>query len=138
MTKPAKHQNMGPMRRFLKDAEGSSTVESLFWVPVFAFILILIVDTSFIFYGRTQVLRIMQDNNRSFSIGRLTTTSQLTDAIEAEMANLSDRAIITASVSAGIVTTRSEFPATDLMAVGSLSALSGITMTVVSKQYVEQ
>ena len=125
------------LKRFARDTSGSASIESLFWIPIFTFILILIVDTSFIFFGRTQVLRIVQDNNRAFSVGRITSTDDLEDAIIAELLTLTPNAAVTSSVSNGIVTTLAVFPAVDLMAEGTMGAFIDVTMAVSSNQYVE-
>lgn len=125
------------IRGFCKDASGSASVESLFWIPIFVFMLVLIVDASFVFHGRTQALRTLQDTNRSFSVGRLTTTAQVKQAVIADLAKFTTRATVTSSITSGIITTQVSFPAIDLMSVGAIDALSGITVKVISKQYVE-
>ncbi|MDG1377395.1 MAG: hypothetical protein P8P56_10330, partial [Yoonia sp.] len=99
--------------------------------------IVLIVDASFVFHGRTQALRTLQDTNRSFSVGRLTSTVQVQDAVIAELAKFTTRATVTSSITSGIITTQVSFPAIDLMSVGAIDALSGVTVSVISKQYVE-
>jgi Flp pilus assembly protein TadG len=125
------------LKRLVKSESGNASIESLFWIPIFVFILVLIVDASFVFHGKTQALKIIQDNNRAYSVGRLTTPAELEQAVAAEIARLSPNATISSSLTSGIATTTVSFPAIDMMSVGSIEALQRITISVVSKQYVE-
>lgn len=125
------------LKRLVKSESGNASIESLFWIPIFVFMLVLIVDASFVFHGKTQALRIIQDNNRAYSVGRLTTPAELEQAVAAEIVRISPNATISSSVTSGIVTTTVSFPAIDMMSVGSIEALQRITISVVSKQYVE-
>lgn len=125
------------LRGFRKDTSGTASIESLIWIPIFVFILVLIADASFIFHGRTQALRILQDSNRAYSVGRFSTTGEVKAAALDEISKYTSNATVETTVSSGIITSTMTFPATDLMAIGKLDALKNITVTVVSKQYVE-
>lgn len=41
--------------RFNDDDSGAATIESLLWIPMFVFILVLITDVSFILFGRVLI-----------------------------------------------------------------------------------
>lgn len=101
------------------------------------FMLVMIVDASFVFHGKTQALRALQDSNRAFAVGRFATTSELKAAALVELNKFSPNASVTSTTNAGIVTTVATFPAKDLMSIGSISAISDVNVTVVSKQYIE-
>lgn len=54
--------------RFRDDERGVATIESLLWMPLFFFLFILIVDISLVFYGKSEVLRFVQNENRTLSV----------------------------------------------------------------------
>ena len=49
----------GWLSRFRRDEEGSATIEAVLWIPMFMFLTVLIADTSFIFFGRAQAMRLI-------------------------------------------------------------------------------
>ncbi len=63
------------LRRFLVDERGSATMEFVLWVPVFALILIVLVDATFVYLSFTQMLNASRDAARRASLGELSCTS---------------------------------------------------------------
>lgn len=57
--------------RFLKDERGSFTIEFVLWVPLFAFLLMLASDASFMYLTLTRMENAARDAVRQVSIGRL-------------------------------------------------------------------
>ena len=124
--------------RFRNDESGSGTVEALFWFPLFVLIFVMIADTSLLFYGKAQALRVMQDGNRALSVGRLSSTDETRDFITAQLASLSEHVEVTTEVDNGLVISTVVMPSTDLMAVGSVPGFSRINISVTSQHFLEQ
>jgi len=53
------------VKQLRKDEDGFATLEALIWIPIFVFFLVFILDTTFIFFGKAQALRFIQDGNRA-------------------------------------------------------------------------
>lgn len=75
-TAPEKKSNF--LVRFFRSESGSYTIESVIWLPIYVFILALMMNVSMVFFNESQLLRVVQDGNRSFAVGRITTL----DAVE--------------------------------------------------------
>jgi Flp pilus assembly protein TadG len=57
--------------RFLRDERGSFTIEFVLWVPLFAFLLMVASDASFMYLTVTRMENAARDAVRQVSIGRL-------------------------------------------------------------------
>lgn len=62
------------LRKFRAREDGSSTIEFVMWMPLLAFILFLVVDTSLVFVGQTNLLKVTADVSRQLSVGALNDT----------------------------------------------------------------
>jgi Flp pilus assembly protein TadG len=122
---------------FFRNREGNGSVEFVILLPAFILLLSLVTDVALIFHGQARTLRILQDANRGFSIGWLTTEAETTDYIQAALANISPGAIVTTSVDAGVIKSSATIPASDLDALGFLTALADASFTVRSEHVVE-
>lgn len=60
------------LRRFRRSEDGSFTIETVIWMPIFAILLAIVMNLSMVFYYESQMLRISQDAVRAFSLGRFT------------------------------------------------------------------
>ncbi len=58
------------LREFWRKEDGSFTLEFVIWMPIFAFLLAVVMNLSMVFYYESQMLRISQDATRAFSLGR--------------------------------------------------------------------
>lgn len=127
------------LHRFRKDEEGSSTLETVIWMPVFALVLAVVTNISLVFFQESQMLRVAHDANRAFSIGRMSGTSEAEAYVANNLAHLgSDDLTVNSSYSGGYITTRIQVPAVDLMPITFMrSKFSGMTITVSSSQVVE-
>ena len=123
--------------RFVRDESGSATIESLLWLTVFFGLLILASDASLAFYGKAQALRIMQNGNRAFALGRLATTAATESWIETQFDALSPNAAATTTVNNGLVSTTMAIPASELVLFQSLNVARGWTITVRSQHFIE-
>jgi Flp pilus assembly protein TadG len=126
------------LTRFKEDERGVATIESLLWMPLFFYLFILITDVSFIFYGKAQGLRAVQDGNRAYS----TNLMDLETAQERIRSRLNSfapgsEAVMAYSDATGLVTTRATIPASSLMAVGSIPNFLNLDVVIVEAHYRE-
>lgn len=124
------HLNSKEKHDFSCDEDGSATAEAVIWMPVFILLLGLIVDTSMILSGQAQALRVIQDANRSLSIGRIMTTSDAESFILDNLITLSPRVTVSTKVIDGMIISTAIIPASDLGSVGILPAFESIDIHV--------
>lgn len=125
--------------RFLKSQSGNITIEGVLWLPVYAFFLTLIVDTSLMLNGQAQARRAIQDLNRLASTGYYRQETEIEDRGRAALRHLS-RSVIVDSVidtSNRTVLTIARIPAGDLAAIGLISSLTKIQISVSAKHVIE-
>jgi Flp pilus assembly protein TadG len=123
--------------RFRDDERGVATVESLLWMPIFFYLFILITDVSFIFYGKAQALRIVQDGNRAYSVDGFPTNAAASAYIQGQLRQFAPTATATTTTSGGIISTTATVPANDLMAVGAIPQFVGLVVNITAQQYQE-
>ena len=126
------------LERFLRDDDGSFTIEAVIWMPIFAIILALIFNISMVFFTESQLLRIVQDANRAFSLGRLDDTTATENYITNALAYLDTTVAVTTTLDGGIISTVLNVPAVDLMPMSFMrDQFRDIAITVRSQQLVE-
>lgn len=99
-------------------------------MPIFVAILGLVADASIAFNRQALALRVVQDANRSLSVGRFTTREQAEDFIVARVRGFSPNATAETTVSAGIINSTVRLPAQDLRAIGLIPLLNGLALNV--------
>ena len=125
------------MKRFIKQSGGTATVETVLWFPLIIAIFGLMLDVAMIFHGQAKVLRIVQDANREFSIGRITTTASTETTIENNLTALGITATATTTQVAGTAFTVVDVPANQLQVLGYFSAFSGLSIQVADEYLIE-
>lgn len=128
----------GWLKQFHNDERGSATIESLIWIPIFVYLLVLIADVSLVFYGKAQALRIIQDGNRALSVRYLDTTDDAEEFVLAGLASYTDNATVNTSITDGIITTVAAVPARDLMSIGSIPGFNNTTLSISAQHFLEQ
>ena len=132
----------GWVKRFAQDDRGSATIESLLWFPLFVYLLVLITDVSFIFYGKAQALRIVQDGNRAYSLRYpgVTTRQEAEAAIEAGLQRYDPTADATTTFDSGsgLISTVAVLNASELMAVGSIPGFGDFQFEIEAQHFQEQ
>ncbi len=131
------------MRRFNTDEDGSYTIEFVIWMPIFAILLAIVMNLSMIFYYESQMLRVVQDATRAFSLGRFIVTQDTPPAdVQAEQYILSNLAFTGADLDVdvrtggGVVQTVVSTNAAELMPFRLMrGAFDGIPIGV-STQYI--
>lgn len=126
------------IRKFREEDEGSAAVETLLWVPLLTFLMVMIVDASFIFHGKSQTLQIVQNANRAFSVGNLVSTEQVVAQVTEDLKRFTDRPEVTAELIDDVLRTTVRVPGNDLMSVGSIPGLKNLRIGVMAQHYVEQ
>lgn len=131
--------NRTAWRRFLRDDRGSFTVEALIWLPIFVVVLCMTADTAMIYSKQSQVMRVVQDANRAYAIGRFADGTATQNYILNLVRPMSPTATAVSSFDAtsGIITTTVTMPARELMATGMLPMLRSTSVRVVLQQMKE-
>lgn len=115
---------------FLRSKDGGATVETVLWLPVYVMILALVTDAAMIYSSQARALRVVQDANRSMSIGRFRSIEETQDFIRVHLAPLSTRAIVETRVVQGVIISRVQLPAADLSATKLLGIFSTLNVGV--------
>ena len=132
-----KFERMRCIRRFLSAQTGSVTIEMVLWTPIFLLLFGLLADTSLIFGRQAEVLRILQDANRSLAVGHFKTVAAAKNYVTGEVRRISPRSTVTIKIVTGIISSSVSMPATDLTATGLLRSMSGLTVSVTASQMSE-
>ncbi len=127
------------IRRLRADESGSATVEALIWIPVFVYFLVFILDTSFIFFGKAQALRYIQDGNRALTVGALPDVDAVELYIKTAMSEYAPSAIVNTEIVDGmIVSTSMEIPASELMVIGTVPVFETTKIRITASHFLEQ
>lgn len=123
-------------KAFIRSEDGNYTIETLIWLPIYVFILFLILNVSMIFFTQSQLLRVVQDSNRSFSVGRMTTLTAVEQYVIEKIAYLGATPTVTSQLVDGIIYTDLRMQATDLIPFSILHKFFAETTISVSAQQV--
>lgn len=126
-----------PILRFIRRDSGTATAELVILTPVFLLMFGLVADASIVFGRQAEILRVIQDSNRSLAVGRFLTTAAAESYIAQKVANLSDEGVVRVTVTGGIITSTVTVPASDLTSTGLFEALDSFTLTVAASQMSE-
>jgi len=129
-------------KAFLRQENGSSSIEFVLWVPLVLAILLLIVDASMLFMSRTHAIRVLQDTNRLYSVGQFTgtPTERITAAQAyalARLQGLSPSATATTTETNRVVRTRATLETAEIAQIGFLGLMIDTTMVVAAEHRVE-
>lgn len=128
---------INPLRRFLKGETGSATVETVLWFPLFIAVFGLMLDVAMIFHGQAKVLRVVQDGNREYSIGRITTETAAETHIEGILAQIGIRGEATTTEVAGVAHTVVRVQANELQVLGYFTAFSNLQLSIAAEHMIE-
>lgn len=118
--------------QFRDNEDGSISIESVLWLPIYAVFTIMIVDVSLMFNGQAQAQRTLQDINRLASSGYYRSEEEIVARATDLLGHLSDKLTVTATIDPdlGVITAVAAMPASDLMAIGTLPDFANIEITV--------
>ena len=123
--------------RFRRSTDGSATVEAVLWLPLFVLFFVMIADVSFAFHRQTQIMRVVQDGNRAFSVGRLEDVAELETYLKTRLSTFTENAEVTSFIDTGTITTQVRVPIEDVVAVGMFNFLSDYSIGATSHQFIE-
>ena len=106
-------------------------------MPFFVALFTLIVDGTIIFNNHSNVLRIVHDANRAFSVGHNKSGAETENMIMANAAYISGNMKVSTSVTNGIISTVVKIPARDMDMTGLFSGIAGATITINAQHYLE-
>ncbi len=125
-------------RRLFTDEDGSFTIESVVWMPIFAILIAVIMNVSMVFFGESQMLRVVQDANRAFSLGRFEDELETETYILSRLDYMDADFTVNTTLNNGIISTVLRAPATDLMPLNLMtSAFKSVDIAVSAQQIVE-
>lgn len=122
---------------FKRSQDGSATLEAVLWTPIFLILFGMVTDTSLVFGREAEILRIIQDSNRSLAVGHFQTVQQAKAFISDQIDPFSQRAQVQVQIAGGIITTTVSLPAKDLTSTGLFDAINSLTVTVGASQMSE-
>lgn len=138
------------LQRFSRDQTGSMTVEGVLWIPAYVFLMVMIADVCFVFYGQANALRLVQDANRAASVGHFVSDPDVLDDVERQNGitgyingilgnnNIdTTKTTVNVVINDEIITTTLSIPASQLDAVGMFDVISGATVSVRAQHFKE-
>ncbi len=128
---------LNPIRKFLHKDSGAATVETVLWFPLFIAVFGLMLDTAMIFHGQAKVLRVVQDGNREYSIGRIATRSATETYVEGVLAQIGIRGQATTTEIAGVAHTVVRVEASELQVLGYFAAFSNLQLSIAAEHMIE-
>ncbi|MDJ0827251.1 MAG: TadE/TadG family type IV pilus assembly protein [Rhodobacter sp.] len=141
MKKKAKSARRGSAFAFLKtfkrSENGSTSIETVLWMPFFVALFSLIVDGTLIFNNHSNVLRIVHDANRALSVGRIDSGAEAETLILANAAHISSNMTVDTVVTNGVIQTVAVVPVSDLDMTGLFSGIAAVNLTVNAQHYLE-
>lgn len=124
-------------KRFRRKDDGAATVEAVIWLPLFIFLLALAVDVSMTFHAHSRVLRVVQDVNRAYSVGRIETVEEAEAMVAALLPDIAANIVVDKSVTDGIIGTRVQVPVADIVVLGAVPDWADLAINVESYHYAE-
>lgn len=125
------------MKTFLTEDSGSSTVEAVLWIPIFAGFFALVADATFLFFGQNRAYRIIQDANRSLSVGRLNSGDEVEAFVLDQLGSQAVGALVTSTTDMGKVTTTLSVPAANFVVLGLFTSLADLDVRVGASHLIE-
>ncbi|MEE4235430.1 MAG: hypothetical protein V2I51_01780, partial [Anderseniella sp.] len=124
------------LRAFYRSENGSYTIESVIWLPIYVFILAIMMNVSMVFFNESQLLRVVQDANRSFAIGRISTLAAVEQYVTERIDYLDVTPAVSSQLVDGIIYTNLSITATQLMPFTMLHEFFSGTEIVISAQQI--
>jgi len=97
----------------------------------------LAADAAFVFFGQNQAYCIVQDANRSLSVGRLKTEAEVEQYLTSTIGAFAEHVTATTTIQNGMVTSVVKIPVNDLIATNMIASLMNFDLTVGATQFVE-
>ena len=75
----SKIRPLSHLRCFQRSEEGTFTLEAVIWMPIFVILLAIIMNLSMVFFHESQMLRVVQDTTRAYSMFKIKAPEGLTE-----------------------------------------------------------
>lgn len=125
------------LRARVRDEDGAATVDAVMWIPLLFAILVMVVDVSFLFTNRAELMRLVQDTNRALSTGLLASEEEAETILVERLAAAGGATSVDTTIDNNIITTTVSMPASQLDVLGWFPVLRNIQVTVASQHYLE-
>jgi Flp pilus assembly protein TadG len=125
------------LHRFRTSEEGSATIETLIWIPVFVWVAAMILNTTLILFQKNQAFRIVQDANRILSTGYMQTTTETQAYIAGHIASFAPEATISTVIDDGVVTSSVDYQVSNLFMPNVVTDLMNITISISAQHFME-
>ncbi|MGR3321246.1 MAG: TadE/TadG family type IV pilus assembly protein [Pseudooceanicola sp.] len=122
---------------FAREEKGSATIETVIWIPIFVWVLALIVNVSMVVFEKNQAYRVVQNANRILSTGYMQTEAEVEAYIKDKIAHIAPSAEVSTTISNGIVTSQVQYQISDLLMPHAIAQLANIWINISSQHYVE-
>jgi len=123
--------------RFSRDEAGSATIETVLWVPVYVFFLTMVFDASMTFFNKSEILRVMQDANRAYSVGQLRSLDAVEQAILRDVGRIASGAVVDSVLDGGVIRSELRVRAGDLNGVGVMRLIANIELRMSTQHALE-
>ena len=125
------------VQRFGRSEDGTATLEAVLLTPVYLILFGLVTDSSIVFGRQAEILRVIQDSNRSLAVGAFQTVQQAEDYITGRVQVFSTNTTVDVAIDRGIISTSVTVPAADLTSTGLFGAFDSLIITVGASQMSE-
>jgi Flp pilus assembly protein TadG len=129
-----------PVRRrdsFLRNTDGNASIEFVLWLPILVGLISLFTDAALILNGQAQAVRVAQDANRAYSVGRLQSPDATQQFVQDRLSHLSNRVEVSTSLSNGVIETVLIVPTRDLEAIGWFGTWTDGALMIVTQHMME-
>lgn len=126
-------------QNFANDDRGSATIETVIWLPVFVWILALIVNVSMVVFEKNQAYRVIQNANRIVSTGYMQTEDEVETYIRNRISHIAPDATVETTIdgNTGTVTSRIAYRISGLLLPHVVQDLADIWVDISSQHFME-
>lgn len=125
------------LQRFRREEDGSATIETVLWIPIFVWILALIINASMIIFEKNQAYRIVQNANRILSTGYMQTEAQVEAYIAERLANIAPLATVETTILDGVVTSDVSYQVSDVFMPHAVADLLNVWVSISAQHFME-
>lgn len=125
------------LHRFRTSEDGSATIETLIWIPVFVWVAVMILNTTLILFQKNQAFRIVQDANRILSTGYMQTTAETQAYIASHISGFAPEATISTVIDDGVVTSSVDYQVSKLFMPHVVTDLMNINISISAQHFME-
>ncbi|GGE34465.1 hypothetical protein GCM10011360_22900 [Primorskyibacter flagellatus] len=125
------------LHRLRSDESGSATIEAIIWIPIFVWVLVVIVNASVVLYQKNEAYRIVQNANRVLSTGYMKTEAETEAFIHDRLAGIAPEAVVTTRIVDGIVTSDVSYTLDTLFMPHVVRDLMNLNVSITAQHFME-